>query len=125
LQEDVILREHEWMSEIRQPPDPFGSMVKRLIETDHHGRVLYATPEAAELFGSSRRDIVGKDLFRLFRADSGALRAHLRMVLIARRPVGAIKATLSTKDATTAVFLGAEPADARTVRWRIARHPDP
>jgi PAS domain-containing protein len=110
-----------------KPPNagPFGSMVKRLIETDHAGRVLYATPEAAALLGSSRREIVGKDLFRLFRADSGALRAHLRMVLIARRPVGAIKATLFAKDTRTLVFVGAEPADARTVRWRIAEASGP
>ena len=108
------------MPERRQMLDPFGSMVKRLIETDHAGRVLYATPEAAALLGSSRREIVGKDLFRLFGADSGALRAHLRMVLMARRPVAAIRATLSAKDTSRPVFVGAEPADARTVRWRIA-----
>jgi PAS domain S-box-containing protein len=119
----LFLGEHEGMSESHQPPDPFNSMVKRLIETDHSGRVLYATPEAAELFGSTRREIVGKDLFRLFGADSDALRAHLRAVLIARRPVRTITATLSTNDAKTVVFVGAEPADARTVRWRITTQP--
>jgi PAS domain-containing protein len=97
-------------------------MVQRLIETDQAGRVLYATPEAAELFGSSRREIVGQDLFRLFGADGGALRAHLRTVMIVRRPIGAIPARLAAEKHTQLpVIIGAELVDARTVRWRILK----
>ena len=112
------------MSEIRKVPDPHGSMVRRLIETDHAGRVLYATPEAAQLFATSRHQIVGQDVFRLFGEDGPTLRGHLESVILGRR-VQAIPAMLSAeKNASVPVFIRAESVDGRTVRWRIVKRED-
>ncbi len=96
-------------------------MLQRLIESDHAGRILYATPEAAQLLGSSRGQIVGQPLFRFFGENGRLLREHLRMV-IHRRPVRPIQTTLAGENKSpVSVVIQAEPIDARTVRWRIVR----
>ena len=96
-------------------------MVQRLIETDHAGRVLYATPEAAELLGSSRREIVGQDLSRLFGKDGRIVREHLRKVSEGQ-PVEVIRTrVLAANQTSIPVIIQAEPVDPRTVRWRMVK----
>src|SRR5687767_770232 len=80
--------------------DRHGSMVQRLIETDHAGRVLYATPEAAELLGSSRRAIVGQDLSRLFGKDGRIVREHLRKLSLGQ-PVEVIRTKVLAANQTS------------------------
>ena len=43
-------------------PRPSRSFIQRLIETDDNSRIIYTTPEAAELFGKGPRDLVGGEL---------------------------------------------------------------
>jgi PAS domain S-box-containing protein len=96
---------------------PRTSLVNRLVETDHRGRILYATPEAGAVFGISSRDLVGRDLISLFH-DERQLRNVLRAVIANDRPM---EVATVTNESKVEIRMTATRLDARRVRWRLVR----
>ena len=102
---------------------PRSSLVNRLIETDDEGRIRYVTPEAATVLGVAPRDLVGRDLFRLFPQQQRLLRLHLRAVLVANVIREAVDVTITRpREGSIDARLTAVKLDARRVQWRIARN---
>ena len=95
-------------------------MLQRLIETDHVGRILYATPEAASLLGLNARDMTGRDVVVLFPQHKRHLRDQLRAV-VDGRPRTAVEVPVSRgKDKPpAAVFVSVVVLDARRLQWRL------
>ena len=110
------MRIPEVLSSAMRPLRP--SLVNRLIETDYRGRVVYATPEAARVLGTTTRDLMGADLLKV--APGRDLRELLRIAIM-----GAVSASAAVTLPPTGqqnrrtVHFSAERLDARKVRWRI------
>jgi hypothetical protein len=100
---------------------PQPSMIKRLVETDHGGRVLYVTPEAALLFATRVRELSGRDFFRLFTtADARTLRTQLRTALVLGHTVDASTAVIGGgTERSVVVSVTAIRLDARRVQWHL------
>jgi len=97
------------------PQRPF--LVNRLIETDHSGRIVYATPEVGAVFGITPRELIGRDLPGLFK-DGRRLRTLLRAALSTGREVETITAA---KLSGLEIVLTATRLDARRLQWRLVR----
>ena len=94
------------------------SLVNRLIETDYRGRVVYATPEAARILGSTTRDLMGVDLLKV--VPGRDLRELLRVATLgAASASAAVTLPAAGQQTRRTVHFSAERLDARKVRWRI------
>ena len=104
-------------------PQSQPSLIKRLVETDHAGRILYVTPEAGRLFPVTSRELSGRDLFRLFdRSDGQSLRAILRTAIADGQTSAPATATiLRPRERGLQVHVSAVRLDARRVQWRLIR----
>jgi hypothetical protein len=97
------------------------SLIKRLVETDHGGRVLYVTPEAGHLFAIPVRELSGRDFFRLFAtADARKLRTQLRTALVLGHTTESATAVIGGRAKQAgAVQVTAVRLDARRVQWQL------
>jgi PAS domain S-box-containing protein len=104
-------------------PQSQPSLIKRLVETDHAGRILYVTPEAGRLFPVTSRELSGRDLFRLFdRSDGQSLRTILRTAIADGQTSAPATATiLRPRERGLQVHVSAVRLDARRVQWRLIR----
>ena len=96
------------------------SKVQRRIETDHAGRVLYATPEAAWLLNTTARDMTGRTIGTLFPLAQRLIRQQLRKVVAghAAAPVEVpVQCGKEGQPVTLSVSVG--PLDARRLQWRL------
>jgi nitrogen-specific signal transduction histidine kinase len=98
------------------PSSSQSSLINRLVETDHAGRILYATPEAGVLFGISPRHLAARDLPGLF-LDDQQVRRLLRSVVASGSQAGAVNVT---RDTHLEVRITAERQDSRRLLWRLA-----
>jgi PAS domain-containing protein len=97
-------------------------MVQRLIETDHAGRVVYATPEAARLLGTTSREMTACDIVEFFPQYQRQLRTQLRSAADGHTAAPVDVSIRSAKDRRPIIIsVRVARLDARRLQWRLVR----